>query len=88
MYDPELVESVHDDAPERHVAVAATQLSKEKFSNQLFANMIMLGALTRVASFDYEAMQKAMLAVIPRFHEQNLAALDLGHTLPALVSRA
>src|SRR6266704_1604315 len=42
MYDPELVESVHDDAPERHVAVAATQLSKEKFSNQLFANMIML----------------------------------------------
>ena len=50
--------------------------------------MIMLGALTRVASLDYEAMRKAMLAVIPRFHEQNLAALDLGHTLPALVSRA
>lgn len=86
MYDPEMVEDVRADAPERHVAVPATQLSKEKFSNQLFANMIMLGALTRIASLDYGAMRKAMLAVIPRFHEQNLAALDLGHTLPAVLS--
>ena len=88
LYDPEMVEEIRPDAPERHVAVPATQLAKERFNNVLFANMIMLGALTRVASLDYEAMRKAMLAVIPRFHEQNLAALDLGHTLPALVSRA
>ena len=86
MYDPELVEQVRADAPEKHVAVPATQLSKEKFANQLFANMIMLGALTRLASLDYEAMRKAMLAVIPRFHEQNLAALDLGHTLPVVLN--
>jgi 2-oxoglutarate ferredoxin oxidoreductase subunit gamma len=86
LYDPEMVEDVHRDAPERHVAVPATQLSKERFANQLFANMIMLGALTRIASLDYEAMRQAMLAVIPRFHEQNLAALELGHTLPALSS--
>ena len=86
MYDPEMVEDVrHDAGPPRHVAVAATQLSKERFSNQLFANMIMLGALTRVATLDYDAMQRAMLAVIPRFHEQNLAALELGYGLPALV---
>jgi 2-oxoglutarate ferredoxin oxidoreductase subunit gamma len=84
LYDPEMVEDIHGDAPERHLAVPATQLSKEKFANQLFANMIMLGALTRVASLDYEAMRQAMLAVIPRFHEQNLAALELGHSLPAL----
>jgi 2-oxoglutarate ferredoxin oxidoreductase subunit gamma len=87
MYDPELVEDVRTDAPDRHVAVPATQLSKEKFSNQLFANMIMLGALTRLAVLDHEAMRKAMLAVIPRFHEQNLAALDLGHALPAVALR-
>jgi 2-oxoglutarate ferredoxin oxidoreductase subunit gamma len=88
MYDPELVETLRDDAPERHVAVAATQLSKDRFANQLFANMIMLGALTRVAGLDYAAMRKAMVEVIPRFHEQNLAALELGHTLPAIVARA
>jgi 2-oxoglutarate ferredoxin oxidoreductase subunit gamma len=87
LYDPEMVEKLRPDAPERHVAVPATQLSKEKFSNQLFANMIMLGALTRVASLDGEAMRKAMLAVIPRFHDQNLAALDLGYALPAAAAR-
>src|ERR1044071_1590146 len=70
MYDPELGEDVRADAPERHVAVAAPQLAKEKFANQLFANMIMLGALTRLATLDCAAMRKAMLAVIPRFHEQ------------------
>lgn len=88
LYDPEMVEEVRPDAPERHVAVPATQLSKEKFANQLFANMIMLGALTRLARLDYAAMRRAMLQVIPRFHEQNLAALDLGYALPAVVARA
>jgi 2-oxoglutarate ferredoxin oxidoreductase subunit gamma len=88
LYDPEMVEQVRPDAPERHVPVPATQLSKEKFANQLFANMIMLGALTRLGGLDYEAMRKAMLQVIPRFHEQNAAALDMGYSLPEIVARA
>jgi 2-oxoglutarate ferredoxin oxidoreductase subunit gamma len=85
LYDPELVETIRPDAPERHVAVPATQLSKARFNNVLFANMIMLGALTRLGGLDHEAMKKAMLEVIPRFHEQNLAALEIGYTLPAVV---
>jgi 2-oxoglutarate ferredoxin oxidoreductase subunit gamma len=81
LYDPEMVEAVRAEAPERHVAVPATQLAKERLNNVLFANMIMLGALTRLGGLDYEAMKTAMLDVIPRFHEQNLAALDLGFRL-------
>lgn len=81
LYDPEMVEHVRAEAPERHVAVPATQLAKAKFNNVLFANMIMLGALTRLSGLDYEAMKKAMLEVIPRFHDQNLAALDAGYVL-------
>ena len=88
LYDPELVEEVRADAPERHVRVPATALAKERFNNVLFANMIMLGALTRLAGMDYEAMKQTMLEVIPRFHEQNLAALDLGYNLPAVASPA
>lgn len=88
LYDPEMVEQIRPDAPERHVAVAATQLAKERFNNVLFANMIMLGALTRLAGMDYEAMKQAMLDVIPRFHEQNLRAMETGYTLPAVVARA
>jgi 2-oxoglutarate ferredoxin oxidoreductase subunit gamma len=81
LYDPEMVEAVRAEAPERHVAVPATALAKERFNNVLFANMIMLGALTRLSGLDHEAMKKAMLEVIPRFHEQNLAALDVGYCL-------
>jgi hypothetical protein len=33
-------------------------------------------------------MKSTMLEVIPRFHEQNLAALDLGHDLPAVARPA
>ena len=93
LYDPEMVEEIRPDAPERgraaapvHVAVPATQLAKERFNNVLFANMIMLGALTRLAGLDYEAMKSAMVDVIPRFHEQNLAAMEAGYTLPAVTA--
>ena len=81
LYDPELVEEVRHDASERHVAVPATALAKEHFNNVLFANMVMLGAVTRLAGMDHTAMKSTMLEVIPRFHEQNLAALDLGYNL-------
>src|SRR6266571_3115052 len=60
------------------VFVAFSALAKERLNNVLFANMIMLGALTRLAGMDYAAMKPTMLEVIPRFHEQNLAALARG----------
>ena len=69
-------------------AVSATALAKEQLGNILFANMIMLGGLTRLAGMDFEAMQKAMLEVLPRFHEQNLQALDVGYTLDQVARRA
>lgn len=81
LYDPETVGEVRPGEPERHVPVPASALAKERFGNVLFANMIMLGVLARVAGLDFGAMKAAMLEVIPRFHEQNLKALDLGYTL-------
>jgi len=84
LYDPELVEAIGPDDLDRHVAVPATALAKEHFNNVLFANMIMLGAVTRLAGMDHAAMRSTMLEVIPRFHEQNLAALDLGYNLPVV----
>ena len=88
LYDPELVKEIRVSDPDSHVAVPATMLSKEKFNNPLFANMIMLGVLTRVAGMDLEAMRKAMLEVIPRFHEQNLKALEFGYNLQSALDAA
>jgi len=88
LYDPEMVEDVRSDVPGRHVEIPATALAKERLGNVLFANMIMLGALTRLAGMDFEAMKRAMLAVIPRFHAENLKALDLGYQLDAVARSA
>jgi 2-oxoglutarate ferredoxin oxidoreductase subunit gamma len=88
LYDPELVQNVRSDAPERHLPIPATQLAKEHFGNQLFANMIMLGALVRVAGLDPATMRATLLRVLPRFHEQNLAAFDLGYTLDRALAAA
>lgn len=84
LFDPEMVQNVRADAPERHLAIPATQLAKEQLGNVLFANMIMLGALVRVAALDREAARATMLKVLPRFHDENLAALDLGYRLPVV----
>ncbi|MFQ5829812.1 MAG: 2-oxoacid:acceptor oxidoreductase family protein [Candidatus Methylomirabilia bacterium] len=88
LYDPEMVEEVRPDDPERHVAIPASALAKEQFGKVLFANMILLGALTRLAAMDFLAMKNAMLEVIPRFHEQNLSALDVGYSLDAVAHTA
>ncbi len=88
LYDPDLVAEVRKDSPERHLCIPATTMSKEKFENPLFANMIMLGALTRVAGMEMEAMRMVMPEVIPRFHEENLAALGLGYDLEIAIAAA
>lgn len=87
LYDPELVEEVRAEEPGRHLGVPATALARERFQQVLFANMIMLGALTRLAGMDLGAIQQAMLEVIPRFQDRNRAALDLGYHLPAVAAR-
>jgi 2-oxoglutarate ferredoxin oxidoreductase subunit gamma len=88
LYDPEMVEEVRGDEPERHVEIPATALAKERLGNILFANMIMLGSLTRLAGMDFEVMKHVMTEVIPRFHEQNLQALDLGYSLDVVSQHA
>jgi 2-oxoglutarate ferredoxin oxidoreductase subunit gamma len=78
LYDPDMVGTLRPGAEERHARVPATALSKERFNNALFANSIMLGALTHLAGLDAEAVRAAMLEVLPRFHDQNVQAFALG----------
>jgi 2-oxoglutarate ferredoxin oxidoreductase subunit gamma len=89
IYDPETCPEQNlrpGDKP--HIAVAATGLAKQHFNNALFANMIILGALVRLASLDLQAVRSTLVKVLPRFHDQNLRALDLGYSLPAAVDFA
>jgi 2-oxoglutarate ferredoxin oxidoreductase subunit gamma len=83
LYDPDLVTPAPAADGPRHLAVPATARSKAQFNNPLFANSIMLGALTALAGLDGEAVRTAMLEVLPRYHEQNVRALALGQELAA-----
>ena len=68
--------------------IPSRALSREHFNDALFANMVMLGALTRLAAMDIATMKEVMVEVIPRAHEENLQALDLGHGLEVAAGRA
>jgi 2-oxoglutarate ferredoxin oxidoreductase subunit gamma len=81
LYDPDMVTTVRAEDPHRHVSIAATSLSKEHFNNALFANSIMLGALTELAGLSEDAVRAAMLEVLPRYHQENLKAFALGRTI-------
>lgn len=83
LYDPEMVPNIPQErlARRRHLAVPATRLAKDRLKNAIFANMIMLGALARAADLGLDAVKRAMRRSIPRFHDQNDQALDLGYTL-------
>jgi 2-oxoglutarate ferredoxin oxidoreductase subunit gamma len=78
LYDPGMVAEVRADEPERHVAVAATALSQEHFDRTLFANAIMLGALCELAGMDRAATGEALLETVPRFHDENRRAFEIG----------
>jgi len=41
-------------------------------------------ALPRLAGMDVATMKQAMVEIIPRFHDQNRVALDVGYQSPAV----
>ena len=87
LYDPEMVTSTDAGSPIPHLAIPATALAKAHFNNALFANSIMLGALTALAGFDAEAVRSAMLEVLPRFQAQNVRGLELGREVVGAVEK-
>jgi len=82
IYDPGYVE------PDPHLKVKqiplnARDLAEEKLGRELFANAIVMGALSKLMAglLDKDIVIKAMLERIPRFHEENKKAFELGYSL-------
>ena len=82
VYDPTLVVSVPRDFLHT-VAVPATRIAEEEFGRSLFANIIMLGALSgAVATVSLESLMLALDGnVPPATLETNRAALKRGYEL-------
>jgi 2-oxoglutarate ferredoxin oxidoreductase subunit gamma len=81
LYDPEFVESIDDSLPCKHKELPARQLAIDNFTKAIFSNTIALGAMARllVGDIEKEVILKSILEIIPKFHEENRAAFELGY---------
>ncbi|MBW2092211.1 MAG: 2-oxoacid:acceptor oxidoreductase family protein [Deltaproteobacteria bacterium] len=80
LYDPAFVEEIDDSLPCSHQAIPAKDLSIKKFNNALFANSVVLGFVTRIVDeLDKNLMLESLLEIIPKFHEQNRQAFQVGY---------
>ena len=80
LYDPAMVE-IDASRDIRQVAVPAKETAIEKLGRPIYANTIMLGALTKAAAgvLDKENMLATMLKIIPKFKEENKKAFEIGY---------
>lgn len=82
LYDPAMV-TIDQGKPFRQIAVAAKDTAMEKLGRPIYANTIMLGALTKVTGFlDKENMITTIHEIIPKFKEENRKAFEIGFEIP------
>jgi 2-oxoglutarate ferredoxin oxidoreductase subunit gamma len=82
LYDPAMVE-IDENKTTRQIAVAAKDTAVEKLGRPIYANTIMLGALTGATAglLEKENMLETMLKIIPKFKEENKKAFELGFSM-------
>ena len=81
LYDPAFVE-VDENKTIRQIAVPAKDIAVEKLGRPIYANTIMLGALTKViGDLDKENMVATMLGIIPKYKEENEKAFEIGYSM-------
>ena len=79
IYDPAFVEEIDDSLKCSQRAFPAKQLAVDHFNNPLFANSLVLGLVANVVEIlDKEIALESLLAVIPKFHDQNRKAFEIG----------
>jgi 2-oxoglutarate ferredoxin oxidoreductase subunit gamma len=81
LYDPALVQ-VEEGTSFQQVAVAAKDTAVEKLGRPIYANTVMLGAMTRAIGFiEKDNMLKTVLDIIPKFKEENERAFEYGYEM-------
>lgn len=80
IYEPYYVE-VDKSLPCRQFSLDAREIALKELGREIYANVIMLGYLTRLldGTLSKEEILKVMLQKIPKFHEENKKAFELGY---------
>ncbi|MBW1998124.1 MAG: 2-oxoacid:acceptor oxidoreductase family protein [Deltaproteobacteria bacterium] len=79
IYDPAFVDKIDESLACKQRAFPAKELSVKHFDSPLFANTLVLGVMAKtIEVFDKDIMLKSVLEVIPKFHDKNKEALEIG----------
>ena len=80
VYDPAFVEEIDESLPCEQKPLPAKQLAIDNFGRPIFSNSIALGAMAKLLAgdLDKELVLESILAVIPKYHDENRAAFQLG----------
>ncbi len=80
LYDPAFLDETDAELKCPQKAIPANELSANNFGNPLFANSIVLGAVARLVDvLDKEVLLQSLLHVMPKFHQQNAEAFQIGY---------
>jgi 2-oxoglutarate ferredoxin oxidoreductase subunit gamma len=84
LYDPATVE-IDESKPLKQIAVPAKDMAVEKLGRPIYANIVMLGALSAAAAdiLDKQIMLTSMLGIIPKFKDENKKAFEIGFSMVA-----
>jgi 2-oxoglutarate ferredoxin oxidoreductase subunit gamma len=84
LYDPATVQ-IDAGKPLMQIAVPAKDTAIEKLGRPIYANIVMLGALSAAAAdvLDKQMMLTTMLGIIPKFKDENKKAFEIGFSMVA-----
>jgi 2-oxoglutarate ferredoxin oxidoreductase subunit gamma len=82
LYDPATVE-IDEGKSVKQIAVPAKDTAVEKLGRPIYANIVMLGALSAAAAdvLDKQMMLETMLGIIPKFKDENKKAFEMGFSM-------
>lgn len=82
LYDPAFVGQIDEGLSCVQRPVPAKDVSVDAFKKPVFSNTIMLGALTSlIDGLDPDIVLGSVLRVIPKFHEENKKAFEIGYAI-------
>ncbi len=81
IFDPAFVEDIDGDLPCTQKELPAKQLAVDNFGRPIFSNSVALGAMAKLLEGDLgkEIILDSLLEVIPKFHEENRDAFQVGY---------
>ncbi len=79
-YDPAFVDQIDEQLKCSHRELPAKELSVKNFDNPLFANTVVLGVMAKaIDALDKDIVLESILSIIPKFHDQNRQAFEVGY---------